>query len=727
MAEAEAITAAAQTRLVAADAAYAAAREALERWRGLQERDAAHERDLLTIAGAVQAATSRRAAAEAELNRLLRLEEERAGLAAEATCVEELASRVAFMELERERARRLETVQLALRTHAGQLAASARSLQEMVAAHEEMAAGLEGWSWSAGDEEEPCQAASRLTLVVAAVDYRGARRNAESLQRAFDLAQRTDGATQKLDQFRSFRETLAGQRDEIVRSGEPQVRLTALDAVAGSARRDHEQALNELTEARRERQSSEELEHIFDATTFNRICPTCTRPISDDEAARLLEVLRGATEHKRAAEALRERNEAEARARLATAEADRAAAVALVQKVASLDERLADGDRMIGDLESEHARDLSDLRSMLKTLALQAPPCATEIEAAHAAAERAARLAALGGALEQIGQRAAASRDGMLEAERETVALGVVAYDPDAHGDTQRQLESARHAAAQIKRIDIELGQQPGYEAIRSEAQRELSDLENRKREVDAARIAVGFNAESLRQARAVEVEAGQAQQAARENAAEAREAQRDAQAWLQRVLDERERLQRLAEEADRRGREADELDRVYREFGEFDKFVADRVAPLLGETTERMLALVTHGKYDRVRFDENYGIEVFDGDECFKLESFSGGERDVVALCARLAMSELVGSAAVRPPRFLVLDEVFGSLDSERRAQLLETLGSLASSGHFQQMFIISHVDDVQLAPVMNEAWTIEERDGVSHVLRPEVFAALA
>ena len=84
------------------------------------------------------------------------------------------------------------------------------------------------------------------------------------------------------------------------------------------------------------------------------------------------------------------------------------------------------------------------------------------------------------------------------------------------------------------------------------------------------------------------------------------------------------------------------------------------------------------------MRFDENYGIEVFDGDECFKLEGFSGGERDVVALCARLAMSELVGSSALRPPRFLVLDEVFGSLDSERRSQLLETLGSLAYGGSF-------------------------------------------
>jgi DNA repair exonuclease SbcCD ATPase subunit len=64
-------------------------------------------------------------------------------------------------------------------------------------------------------------------------------------------------------------------------------------------------------------------------------------------------------------------------------------------------------------------------------------------------------------------------------------------------------------------------------------------------------------------------------------------------------------------------------------------------------------------------------------------------------------------------------LDEVFGSLDAERRGQLLSTLGALAGGGHFQQMFIISHVDDVQQAPVMNEAWTIEERDGVSRVVQ--------
>jgi exonuclease SbcC len=722
--EAEALAAMAQTRLTGADAAYVQARDELERWRGLQERDAAHERELLTIAGAVQAAMSRQAAAEAELNRLQRLGEERVALAREAGTVETLATRVAAMETERERARRLEIAHKARRTHADQLAAAARSLQTMVAEHEETAAGCDGWFWKNGDEGDPCQAASRLLLVIAAVDHRGARLHADAMQRASDLAERATTATKKLDRLRAFRAELTRKRSDLVNGGDPAVRLKQAEAEVASAQHALEQALNDLTKATREREDSEELERIFDERSVNRVCPTCSRILGDDEAALLLKTLRGATEQRRAEEQAQQHRETEVRKQVAASERERAAAAALVQDVASLDVRLADGDGMIADLETEHARDLADLRSALDALQRNEPPCAEEIDAARAAAERAATLAALSGALEQIGQRAAASQDGMYEAESEVTALGEVAYDPEAHGEMQRQLEAARHAAAQVKRIDIEMAQQAGYEMTRGEADRELSELDARKREVEAERVAVGFNAEALRAARAAEIEAGQEQKTARDAAAEAREAHRDAQTSQRRAIDERDRLQRLAEEADRRGREADELDRMYREFGEFDKFVADHVGPLLAETTERLLSLVTHGKYDRVRFDENYGIEVYDGDECFKLEGFSGGERDVVALCARLAMSELVGSSAVRPPRFLVLDEVFGSLDVERRTQLLETLGSLASSGHFQQMFIISHVDDVQLSPVMNEAWTIEERDGVSRILRPELLA---
>jgi exonuclease SbcC len=240
-----------------------------------------------------------------------------------------------------------------------------------------------------------------------------------------------------------------------------------------------------------------------------------------------------------------------------------------------------------------------------------------------------------------------------------------------------------------------------------------------------AEQAALGFDIARLQEARAKETAARTLEQQARAARTQARHAVVEAEAALKHVRDDHTKLAALQDLADRKTREADELSRMYDEFGEFDRYVARRVGPMLAETTERLLAQVTNSKYSQIRFDENYGIHVFDGDEDFPLSSFSGGERDVVALCARLALSEIVGSAAARPPRFLVLDEVFASLDVDRREQLLETLGVLANGGHFRQMFIISHVEDVQQSPVMNEAWTITERDGSSHVDRPSFFGA--
>ncbi len=722
---AQAAAAASLEHLAAADAAFAAARDELERWRALQEQDAEHEKVLLTIAGKVQVATSQRQSADTQLARLLALHEERVALEPRAAAIAELVDVAAAMETERERARRLESVQQKRHEYAGQLTAAARSVGQIVGAHREAAFELDGWFWAEGDDDDPCRATSRLSEAIATLDQPGIRQRAEFLRKAFDLSTRIGETAKNLDHYRAFRDKLSRERDAHTAGGDPKTRLDAAEVGLSSAQSALEQALAKLTEARREHEESEELERIFDERTFNRRCPTCTRPLSDDEAAKLLRTLHGSTQRLKDDELACAREVEQARANVGSAESERSSASDALQKIGSLQERLADGERMISELEAEHSRNRADLAVTLTVAGMDTPPCQPEIEAAQTALERATQLAAVAGTLDQLGQRAAVARDGMIEADADVLTLGTVTYDAGAHRSALSDLDTARHAAAEIKRIDIELRAQDQYLSSRDTAAGELAELEERTREVEAARAAIGFDSGALRQARTLEDEAAAEQRQAREEAAQSRELLRDAQITRERIVDEQNRLRQLAEEADRLGREADELDRMYREFAEFDKFVADHVGPLLADTTERLLSLVTHGKYDRVRFDESYGIELFDGDECFKLEGFSGGERDVVALCARLAMSELVGSAAHRPPRFLVLDEVFGSLDNERRAQLLETLGLLASGGHFQQMFIISHVDDVQQSPVMNEAWTIEERSGVSHLVRPELVTA--
>ena len=68
---------------------------------------------------------------------------------------------------------------------------------------------------------------------------------------------------------------------------------------------------------------------------------------------------------------------------------------------------------------------------------------------------------------------------------------------------------------------------------------------------------------------------------------------------------------------------------------------------------------------------------------------------------------------------KFLVLDETFGALDRDRRSQLLDLLASLPQqTASFQQLFIISHVDDVRSAPIFSQVWHIAENDtGASEV----------
>jgi DNA repair exonuclease SbcCD ATPase subunit len=65
------------------------------------------------------------------------------------------------------------------------------------------------------------------------------------------------------------------------------------------------------------------------------------------------------------------------------------------------------------------------------------------------------------------------------------------------------------------------------------------------------------------------------------------------------------------------------------------------------------------------------------------------------------------------------VLDEVFGSLDRDRRTRLLDMLGAITNSGeHFHQIFMISHVDDVRTAPIFDDLWLISETaDGTSEL----------
>ncbi len=115
-------------------------------------------------------------------------------------------------------------------------------------------------------------------------------------------------------------------------------------------------------------------------------------------------------------------------------------------------------------------------------------------------------------------------------------------------------------------------------------------------------------------------------------------------------------------------------------------------IRPDLEARASDNLNLLTNGRYPVVTLDENFNPTVIE-DEIAK-PVISGGEEDVVALALRLALSELIQERQGRPMSLLILDEVFGSLDADRRQAVLERLAAIKT--RFEQILVISHIEEI-------------------------------
>ncbi len=129
--------------------------------------------------------------------------------------------------------------------------------------------------------------------------------------------------------------------------------------------------------------------------------------------------------------------------------------------------------------------------------------------------------------------------------------------------------------------------------------------------------------------------------------------------------------------------------------FADFRKDLIARIRPRLAELSSRLFADMTGGKYSLVELDSKYNLRVMDGGEFFGVERFSGGEKDLANLCLRLAISQALTESAGLDRSFVILDEVFGSQDDERKDLIISALGGLKNQ--FPQILLITHVDDIR------------------------------
>ncbi|MDX2193737.1 MAG: SbcC/MukB-like Walker B domain-containing protein, partial [Gemmatimonadales bacterium] len=154
--------------------------------------------------------------------------------------------------------------------------------------------------------------------------------------------------------------------------------------------------------------------------------------------------------------------------------------------------------------------------------------------------------------------------------------------------------------------------------------------------------------------------------------------------------LAERDRHEEEARTLQREVRLHDELDRA---FGDLRTDLNQQLRPELAELARGFLRDLTRGRYTDLELDEDYLPIILDDGEPSPV--LSGGEEDVANLALRLAISQMIAERAGQPLSLLVLDEVFGSLDEDRRAAVVDLLRSLAD--RFPQVILITHIDAVR------------------------------
>ncbi|HEU4800174.1 MAG TPA: SMC family ATPase [Gemmatimonadales bacterium] len=287
-------------------------------------------------------------------------------------------------------------------------------------------------------------------------------------------------------------------------------------------------------------------------------------------------------------------------------------------------------------------------------------------------------------------------------AELESVA-GAAASGYDA---TRHQV--VRESVRTLQPLAVEAAGLRSSAARQAELERELEDVA-RRRAAAAAGLATVVEAIA-----ALQFDPDAFARAGAEEASATAE-HRSAELALVRARGERESAdealgaaRRRAEEAELRRRELFDARRAQLLQDELDRALSDlrtdlnqQLRPELSEIASSFLTDLTRGRYDELELNENYEPLLLDDGASKPV--ISGGEEDVANLALRLAISQMIADRAGQPLSLLVLDEIFGSLDEDRRTAVVELLRSLAD--RFPQVILITHIDSV--------------RDGFDRVIR--------
>jgi DNA repair exonuclease SbcCD ATPase subunit len=339
-----------------------------------------------------------------------------------------------------------------------------------------------------------------------------------------------------------------------------------------------------------------------------------------------------------------------------------------------------------------------------KSLADAAAAAEKELAAARQAWDAASKLVAT--------EQAAA--DALTRATEAATAAGLAEA---ALAELESALQTAAAADKRAQQLTGQLGRADALNVELAAAQSERDEIakELERRRADAK--ANGFTPSGLDEARAAE-------QATTSAAAEANKAAREAASAVGSAkarAEERDRAYERAKEQHARIEpqkvEARLLGRLGELLGAFKDSEAAAVGPTLGGHARALFNDMTEGAYDSLELSDSFEVMITDNNRTFDLRRFSGSEVDLANLALRIAISECVSLQSGGTVGLLVLDEVFGPLDANRRVRLLQALNGLQT--RFRQVLVVTHADDVKAQlPSAIEVRPIGERRATAIVI---------
>jgi exonuclease SbcC len=558
----------------------------------------------------------------------------------------------------------LEKAQVEQEEHERRRAAAA-SAQEDVRALEERLAAAEA-------------RAGALDAEVKETRQRAAQAEAlEPRAKEYDTLAKEREATDVLRERHLRRGSLLEEKERIGKElGAARSRLSSLRSEAHDdealEREEDERAAKE-SEARKERDASEraraeasgeaealgrqkrdEEAHLADVRKRGEkgVCPTCERPLGQ--------------EHRQ----LEER---------------------LAEKVKELSKRVKEAEgraRESGEKGERASKLLAALEKKRKSIEAQKLK-ATSSRSALAELERQA---------ERLGKRST-------ECEREIEGIGEVEFSEPKHRKLLDSLRMAEGARAEWLKLSEAAGRLPRMEKDLAKAKDEAVSAAEGLKEARTRLAATGFSPAAAEKAKNAVRDALARARAAREALGMIEKEMVRAENELKMLelrIAELEKLRERAKETRARFEEMVELEGLVKEFR---GWLVSKVRPYVSDVASELFSQVTDGRYSRLELDEKYEPRILDGGKLYPLGRFSGGERDLASLCIRLAVARLLFDRSGSEINLLVLDEIFGSQDPERRRRVMHALSRLSTT--FRQILLITHIDDV--------------KEGVDSVIRVE------